>query len=176
MNLTEITLIQAWYVPFWNFTLHKYSVNYITFFYFYIFYPTNFSIFSNFGYVFLYFFNDVFHRIILRAITMFVTVLPKSDPSYTCHPKLDNQTALPVLGTLPTLTWNSWTSFLAGLRIRIRFRILIRIQSGQWIRIQIQEGKNGPQKDFKSSCFEVLDGLFWDLKASSITWTFFMEA
>lgn len=32
-----------------------------------------------------------------RAITMFVTVLPKSDPSYTCHPKLDNNTALPVL-------------------------------------------------------------------------------
>ncbi len=29
---------------------------------------------------------------------------------------------------------------------------------------------------FKSSCFEVLDSLFWDLKASSVTWTFFMEA
>jgi len=32
-----------------------------------------------------------------RAITMFITVLPKSDPSYTCHPKLDNNTELPVL-------------------------------------------------------------------------------
>jgi hypothetical protein len=30
----------------------------------------------------------------------------------------------------------------AGLRIRIR----IRIQSGQWIRIRIQEGKNDTQK------------------------------
>jgi hypothetical protein len=41
-----------------------------------------------------------------------------------------------------------------GLRIRIR------IQSGQWIRIQ--EGKNDPQKKkkFNSSSFEVLDGLF----------------
>ncbi len=29
---------------------------------------------------------------------------------------------------------------------------------------------------FLSSCFEVLDGLFWELKASSVTWTFFMEA
>ncbi len=39
------------------------------------------------------------------------------------------------------------------------FRIRIRIQSGQWIRI------------------EVLDGLFfWELKASSATWTYFMEA
>jgi shingomyelin synthase len=30
-----------------------------------------------------------------RAITMFITVLPKADPKYTCHPKLDNTTALP---------------------------------------------------------------------------------
>jgi hypothetical protein len=42
---------------------------------------------------------------------------------------------------------------------------LIRIQSGQWIhiRIQIQEGKNDPQKYKKIkrfSCFEVLDVLF----------------
>ncbi len=41
----------------------------------------------------------------------------------------------------------------------------IRIQSGLWIRIRIriQEGKNDPQKKKKigkSSCFEVLDGLF----------------
>jgi hypothetical protein len=28
----------------------------------------------------------------------------------------------------------------------------------------------------KSSCFEVLDGLFGELKASSITWIYFMEA
>ncbi|XP_023322318.1 phosphatidylcholine:ceramide cholinephosphotransferase 2 [Eurytemora carolleeae] len=32
-----------------------------------------------------------------RALTMFVTVLPKADPSYTCKPKLDNTTALPAL-------------------------------------------------------------------------------
>ncbi len=32
------------------------------------------------------------------------------------------------------------------------------------------------EKIFKSSSFEVLDGLFWELKASSVTWTFFMEA
>ena len=29
---------------------------------------------------------------------MFITVLPKADPGYTCHPKLNNQTELPVLG------------------------------------------------------------------------------
>jgi hypothetical protein len=28
----------------------------------------------------------------------------------------------------------------------------------------------------KNSCFEVLDGLFCDLEASSVTWTYFMEA
>jgi len=32
-----------------------------------------------------------------RAITMFITVLPKADPKYTCHPKLENTTALPGL-------------------------------------------------------------------------------
>ncbi len=69
----------------------------------------------------------------------------------------------------------------AGLRIRIR----IRIQSGQWIRIRIRnpdpdpEGQKWPTKVeffFLSSCFELLDGLFWELKASSVIWTFFMEA
>jgi hypothetical protein len=28
----------------------------------------------------------------------------------------------------------------------------------------------------KNSCFEVLDGLFCELQASSVTWTYFMEA
>ena len=28
---------------------------------------------------------------------MFITVLPKADPKYTCHPKLENTTALPGL-------------------------------------------------------------------------------
>ncbi len=59
--------------------------------------------------------------------------------------------------------------FNTGLRIRI--------QSGRWIRIR--EGKNDQQKLnflFVSSCFEVLDGLFRELKASFVTWTFFMEA
>ncbi len=38
----------------------------------------------------------------------------------------------------------------------------VRIQSGQWIRIRIQERKNDPQKAKKNliSCFEVLDVLF----------------
>jgi hypothetical protein len=58
---------------------------------------------------------------------------------------------------------------------------LIRIQSGQWIRIMDPDpgGQKWPtkvEKKFKRSCFEVLDGLFWELKASSVTWTFFMEA
>ncbi len=35
--------------------------------------------------------------------------------------------------------------------------------------------KSKKKKNF-SSCFEVLDGLFWEPKASSVTWTFFMEA
>ncbi len=32
------------------------------------------------------------------------------------------------------------------------------------------------RKIFFSSCFEVLDGLFCELQASSVTWTYFMEA
>jgi hypothetical protein len=31
------------------------------------------------------------------------------------------------------------------------------------------------RKKLKISCFEMLDGLFWELKASSVTWTFFIE-
>jgi hypothetical protein len=31
-------------------------------------------------------------------------------------------------------------------------------------------------KSRKNSCFEVLDGLFCELEASSVTWTYFMEA
>jgi hypothetical protein len=31
-------------------------------------------------------------------------------------------------------------------------------------------------KSRKNSCFEVLDGLFYKLEASSVTWTYFMEA
>jgi hypothetical protein len=46
----------------------------------------------------------------------------------------------------------------------------IRIQSGQWIRIRIQEGKNE-----EISCFEVLDVLFLGLKVSSVALTSFME-
>jgi hypothetical protein len=33
-----------------------------------------------------------------------------------------------------------------------------------------------PHKSRKNSCFEVLDGLFCELEASSVTWTYFMEA
>jgi hypothetical protein len=61
----------------------------------------------------------------------------------------------------------------------------IRIQSGQWIRIWIRNldpdpgGQKFPtkvEKICKISCFEVLDGLFRELKAFSVTWTYFMEA
>ncbi len=31
-------------------------------------------------------------------------------------------------------------------------------------------------KSRKNSCFEVLDGLFCELQASSVTWTYFIEA
>jgi len=31
-------------------------------------------------------------------------------------------------------------------------------------------------KSRKNACFEVLDGLFCELEASSVTWTYFMEA
>ncbi len=47
------------------------------------------------------------------------------------------------------------------------------------IRIRIQEGKNDPQKIEKRtefSSFEVLDVLFWGLKASPVAWESFMEA
>ncbi len=61
----------------------------------------------------------------------------------------------------------------------------IQIQSGQWIRIRIRnpdldpEGPKWPtkvEKNLELSCFEVLDVLIWELKASSVTWTSFMEA
>ncbi len=57
-----------------------------------------------------------------------------------------------------------------------------RSQSGLWIRrirIQIQESKNDPQiqKKVKNfSCFEVLDVLFWGLKASPLACAFFTKA
>jgi hypothetical protein len=46
------------------------------------------------------------------------------------------------------------------------------------IRIRIQEGKNDHQKKnlFEISCFEVLDVLLSELKASFVTWMAFMEA
>ncbi len=77
------------------------------------------------------------------------------------------------------------TTLNLGPELLIRIRIRIRIQSGQWIRIRIRNpdpdtgGQKWPTKVeicLKSSCFEVLGGLFWELKASSVTWTFFMEA
>jgi hypothetical protein len=60
----------------------------------------------------------------------------------------------------------------------------IRIKSGQWIRIRNPDSESGSGSRrakmthksrffFTSSCFEVLDGLFWELKASSVTWTFY---
>jgi hypothetical protein len=59
----------------------------------------------------------------------------------------------------------------AGLLIRIRIRI--RIQTGQWIRNRNRDpdpgGQKWPHKSKKK--FEVSDGLFWKLKASSVTWT-----
>ncbi len=42
---------------------------------------------------------------------------------------------------------------------------------------RIQEGKNYPQKlkkEFRNWFFEVLDVLFWGLKASSLAWTSFL--
>jgi hypothetical protein len=36
--------------------------------------------------------------------------------------------------------------------------------------------KYDPQKNLKISCYEVLDILFWGLKATSVAWTSFMEA
>ncbi len=38
-----------------------------------------------------------------------------------------------------------------------------------------QKWQNKNRKKKKNSCFEVLDVLFWELKASSVTWTSFME-
>ena len=55
----------------------------------------------------------------------------------------------------------------------------IRIQSDHWIRIRIRNLNTDPEmthKCRKNSCFEVLDGLFCELQASSVTWTYFMEA
>ncbi len=62
----------------------------------------------------------------------------------------------------------------------------IRIQMEAWIRIRIRNlntdpdpdpgGQKMTHKSRKNSCFEVLDGLFCELEASAVTWTYFMEA
>jgi hypothetical protein len=70
-----------------------------------------------------------------------------------------------------------------GFRIRIR----IRINLSCWIRIRIQIADPDPdpggqkfskkiEKSTEFSCFEVLDVLFWGLKASPVAWASFMEA
>jgi hypothetical protein len=49
-----------------------------------------------------------------------------------------------------------------------------------WARIQIQNGKNGPQKKIKmkKSCYEALDAFFfWDcMLAYCVAWMSVMEA
>jgi hypothetical protein len=59
------------------------------------------------------------------------------------------------------------------------FHIRIQIESGQWIQIRDPGGKKWTTKIEKSSeisCFEVLDVLFWGLKASPVAWTSFLKA
>ncbi len=58
-------------------------------------------------------------------------------------------------------------------------RVWIRIHLSSWIRIRIQEGKKLPtniEKSKEFSCFEVLDVLFGELKASPVACASFMEA
>ncbi len=77
------------------------------------------------------------------------------------------------------------TFWVHGLMAGFRIRIRIRINLSCWIRIRIQiadpdpVGQKWPTKIEKStefSCFEVLDVLFWGLKASPVAWVSFMEA
>ncbi len=85
--------------------------------------------------------------------------------------------------------WLLWSQMALASLVVISARVSdpdpdwIRIQSGQWIRIRNRDPDPGGQKwptkvekIGKSSCFDVLDGIFWELKASSVTWTYFMEA
>ncbi len=90
-----------------------------------------------------------------------------------CWPELSEMKVCLLDAMLPQLLPSLRAEILeaSGLRIRIR----IRINLSCWIRIrigiQIQEGKNGPQKkSTEFSCFEVLDVLFWGLKASPVAW------
>jgi hypothetical protein len=55
------------------------------------------------------------------------------------------------------------------------FRIRIRIQSVH-SSVNPDSGPRGQKLHTKISCFEVLDVLFWGLKAFPVTWTSFMEA
>ncbi len=66
-------------------------------------------------------------------------------------------------------------------------RIRIRINLSCWIRIRIHIADPDPdpggqklstkiEKSTEFSCFEVLDVLFWGLKASPVTWASFIEA
>ncbi len=95
---------------------------------------------------------------------------------------------LPVTGQQIMPAFGAWKSFLDwSSKKSIKARVSdpdpdwIRIQTGQWIRNPDPDpgGQKWPTKVeffFESSCFEVLDGLFCELQASSVTWTYFMEA
>ncbi len=55
----------------------------------------------------------------------------------------------------------------------------IRIQSGQWIPDPDPGGQKWPtkiEKNYEISYFEVLNVLFWGLKASPVAWTSFVDA
>ncbi len=53
-----------------------------------------------------------------------------------------------------------------------------KIEYNQWYGSGFRRAKisHKSRKNLEISCFEVLDGLFWGLKVSSVAWTFFMEA
>ncbi len=103
-----------------------------------------------------------------------------SSSSSCCGPLLKNSRSplcarLPPLPSTATFTRNPYKK-KSEFRIRIRSRFNQVSGSGSvlGIRIQNQEGKNDPhesRKNLEISCFEVLDVLFWELKASFATWT-----
>jgi hypothetical protein len=80
----------------------------------------------------------------------------------------------------PSKLQRNYELFSSGLRIRIRDSIgsvdpdsESGSGSGSW---RAKRPTKVEKKKCKSSWFDGLDGLFCELKASSITWTYFMEA
>ncbi len=72
-----------------------------------------------------------------------------------------------------SFSWNFYWALVVNIRHFFIYRIFRRCRSGSGSRRAIWTTN---RKSEEISCFEMLDVLFWGLKASPVAWTSFMEA